>query len=255
MPVAAQTEVCPARAYERSPRPLLPPCPCRCRRPDRAPSRCTSRSTARRRQTHATPTHTIPTLASFTLVRPTLAVSIHRTPTQRGARRAGLETSRRRPRPQRCGRRDLPIQRMRAQAYECDRSADRPHRPGQRGRPGQASQPALARGSCRPSAPSRRLCARSRRRGTRLRPERVPAGKRIGPGQVFVLAVHPIDRSGVTAQKRHRSCPCGPAEQAITRAAEGRDGEIPGLRPLARGWASPSGRPSNRLSASQGTRL
>ena len=65
----------------------------------------------------------------------------------------------------------------------------------------------------------------------------------------LLLVVHAVDLAGRSSQQRHRA-----TTEPCTRATGSRSGELSGSRPLARGWASPRGRPFNRPPASQGTR-
>ncbi len=159
-------------------------------------------------------------------------------------------------------RREPAIDRARAQTDECDRPADGSDRPAQRSRPGKPAQPPLTRAAGRPRARLHRSRGRVRRRLVPLdrRPSHrgcivlaqargglhrrcIPVGKRIDPGEVLLLAEHAVDGSRLTAQQRHRDRPGAAAGRKRTRAAGSRDGEMRGFRPLARGWASPSGRP------------
>ncbi len=112
------------------------------------------------------------------------------------------------------------------------------HGPGERGRAGDSSQP----------APGRRLDCMWRV---------FLDVNDVGAGEVLLLAVHPIDRAGPAAQTGHRRAPSSanaPLRPRRTLATGSRAGDEPGPRPLARIWASPCGRPSDRLPASQGTR-
>ncbi len=160
--------------------------------------------------------------------------------------------------------RQLTITCVGAHRSEADRPTNRSHRPRQCSSTRQPLKAALARDPHRRLRLDRRtLPIQTLRPNIRngqlgqllvpLRRLRIPVGQRVRARKVFLLGIHPVDRAGLVAQERHHSH--SPILAKHTRTAESRDGEIPGSRPLARGWASPGSRPFNRLPASQGTRL
>jgi hypothetical protein len=71
----------------------------------------------------------------------------------------------------------------------------------------------------------------------------------------FLLVIYPVDLTPSSSQRDHLLPPASAGRSSNTRAAGSADGEIAGFRPLARGWASPSGRAFDRPPASQGTGL